>query len=194
MRKSIRPNGVSGEVARRAIVIADTFERPFLIGDLAPNTQFLDEIPVHLESSETELYLLNLPLQRAQLLSLNWLECDHTEVNYWIMRNQWELLDGLAESAEGIYIRDVSYNSDWIKLVLVGDSPNTLDKESFYRGLCALGLIKGGERLEFEGASLTEPSFRGLLIGKLIPLAKPIKSFMPKKLIVVVYKILERIK
>lgn len=194
MRNSFRLNEDNIEETRSAIVIADNFESPFLIGDLAPDTHFHDEIPVKLENPQTELYLLNLPIQRASLLSRNWLAADRAEVNYWVTYEHWELLDGFARSTEGLFLRDVSYDCDWIKLVLVGDPSNTLDKESFYRGLSALELSKESGGGTFAVSTLTEPSIRSVLVDRLVPLAKPVKRYIPKKLVIVLYKILERIR
>lgn len=194
MRNSLRLKEANGEETRSAIVIADNFESPFLIGDLAPVTQFLDEIPEEIENSATELYLLNLPIQRASLLSRNWLATEHVEVNYWVTHEHWEILDGFVKATGGLFLRDVTYDYGWIKLVLVGDPSRTLDKESFYRGLSSLKLAMEAGGVAFEGPALTEPSIRSLLVDKLVPLAKPMKRYIPKKFVIALYKILERIR
>lgn len=194
MRNSFRLNKGGSEGSRSAIVIAANFECPFWIGDLAPVTQILEEIPEHIENSGTELYLLNLPIQRATVLSRSWLADRRSEVNYWVTSEHWELMNDFAQSTEGIFLKNVSYDCDWIKLVLVGDPSNTLDKESFYRGLSSLQLAEGPGEVSFVGSPLTEPSIRSLLVDKIVPLAKPFKRYIPKRLVIAMYKVLEQLR
>jgi len=181
------------KLLREAVVIAEDFETSFSIGQIAHHVRIVEELPRDL-SHVDGLFLLNLHAEKALRLARLWSSLAQSDVQYWVTYENWSRLTGLSSWVDGLGISKVFYDEDWIKLTVSGDEESHLDIESFIAGLGALNHgLKQATQLAWD-AQLSEPSIKGLLIGRLIPIMKPLKRFIPQTSVIYLYKILEKVR
>jgi len=192
-RKASFKESVS-EVPNKALVIANDFESPFSIGQLACNTYFVEQLSQEPKEDDTELFLLNLDTPRAIELTNVWLQWNRPTVNYWATFENWVKVQEYIGAIPELSIEQVDYDDCWIKLVISMDGGDSIHSKSFLYGLEVLrGVMKVQVPLEFE-AGISEPSFRGYLVSRIIPFAKPFKRFLPPLLVIYIYKLLEKLR
>lgn len=190
--ESIRTLG--HELHTEALVIAEDFETPFSLGDLAQYVQVVEELPEEAIADRTELFLLNLRAPRAGLLASRWLERGASRVHYWATLESWQLIVDFLDNSNALQVVDVSYEGRWIKLEISVSTEQTIQKQSFLIGLSVMSAATSREVTRNPEPRLTEPTFRGLLINKVLPIAKPLKRFIPHRLVIMLYKILEKLR
>lgn len=182
------------EVAKRAYIVAESFEEPFLVGDLAKESYFVEDIPTGQLSEDAELFLINVSQPKAALLAESWITFSEQGLNYWVTYDAWERAVSFLNAVTKLSISKVEYDSDWIKLVLTKGGTDVVHRAGFCRGLESLRFaLKKREPINFS-AQLTEPSLRNVLFERLIHCAKPIKRFIPDKLVAYLYIILEKLR
>ena len=175
------------------IAIADGFDSAFSIGQLAERVRIADELP--LDAGEAQgLFLLNLAVDKAFKLTEQWLSIGHSHAQFWVTYENWKQLTDLQDNLSHLVISRVSYDEDWIKLTITADSSNQLDVDGFIAGLQALEHGSSqSDQLQIE-SRVSEPSFRALLINRLVPIVKPLKRFIPHKIVIQMYKVLEKLR
>lgn len=175
------------------IVIADGFDSAFSIGQLAERVRIADELPI--DAGEAQgLVLLNLPVDRAFRIAEQWSSFGHAEAQFWVTYENWMQLTDLQKGVSHLVISRVSYDEDWIKMTITADGSSQIDVDGFIAGLQALEYgSRKSDQLQIE-SRLSEPSFRALLINRLVPIAKPLKRYIPHKIVIQLYKVLEKLR
>lgn len=187
------PLSESNILLREALVVAEDFETPFTIGHLARNIRVVEELPRDLGNADG-LFLLNLSVEDALGLSQDWISRGNSNVHYWVTYEKWTALKELANFQAELGIANVDYDEDWIKLIISSSSAEHVDVPSFIVGLSALRHSLALTPPPSPTSQLTEPSFKSLLIKQLIPIMKPLKRFIPHKIVIYMYKILEKLR
>lgn len=177
-----------------ALVIVNDFETSFSIGQLAYNIYLIEDLSENPKEVDTELFLLNLDSPRAVDVTTIWFQWGRPRVNYWATFENWEKVKEFINAFPELTIERVEYDDYWIKVVASKHDSDSLHSTSFLQGLEVLrGALRHQDPIDFE-ARISEPSFRKYLISRTIPLAKPIKRFLPHKLVIYIYKLLERLR
>jgi len=178
---------------REAVVIAEDFETPFSIGELADHLHIVEELS-HDFSDVDGLFLLNLSAGKALTLARAWLSSARTDVQYWVTYENWARLRELSSEVNELAISKVVYDEDWIKLTISEAEESHLDIESFIVGIGSLNHGLDQTKIPAGESRLSEPTIKSLLIGRLIPIMKPLKRFFPHRVVIYLYKILEMLR
>lgn len=184
----------SHELQREALVISEDFETPFSLGDMARDVRVIEDLAEDHHVDESELFLLNLRAPRAVQVASNWLERGASRVHYWATLENWQLIGELMDESRTLQVVGVSYEDQWIRLEIATNTEQAIQQTSFLTGLNVMSIATRKEATRQPEPHLTEPTLRGILVSKLVPLAKPLKRFIPHRLVIILYKILEKLR
>ena len=177
-----------------AFVVVEDFETPIELGELATKTYFVEEPSEIGQDADRELFLINVLEPRASKFTEDWFTASKPRVHYWATIDNWEVLVDFVKSNSNLYIEKVQYEQNWIKLVVTDESPTPVDIPSFIAGLSVLKVALQRQETEVIGSELTEPTLKSLLINRLVPVAKPLKRFIPHNVVIIMYKVLEKLR
>ena len=181
----------------RPIVILDDSEAPVSLASVAGDAIFLSAATDTWPADGGRLILVNTPESLTLDAAARWLSAGHEQAEYWAdhehVARMVELLR--AEVAEGsVCVTGFEAREGWLRLRLGTAAGPTRSSEDFVRGLAAQSGPGRASEHTPAAPTLSEPSLGSLVVKKVVPLAKPIKQYLPATLVAYLYKGLEKLR
>ncbi|MEJ5998039.1 hypothetical protein [Corynebacterium sp. H130] len=82
----------------------------------------------------------------------------------------------------------------WVRLLVSKESPTDRNSADFRLGLAIADAKDCAGSTDTDVPELTQPSVRAALIAAVVPYAKPFKRYLPTRVVVGLYKLLDRIR
>lgn len=124
--------------------------------------------------------------------------CDYATKNrhieYWAPRADTARLQQLALAQEGhdLSITGSRLTENWLQLRIGSATEHDRSCADWVEGLKVATASVGFN--ESPNVAVPEMSLRSLVISRITPLAKPLKKYLPGSVVIVLYKILEKIR
>ena len=114
-------------------------------------------------------------------------------VEYWAPRENASRLRELARLADEFAVSGVCITGEWIQLQIGLATADDRSSADWVAGLAAAPVCTE-ERRDVDSVTSAEVTLRGLVISRITPLAKPLKKYLPGWMVILLYKILEKIR
>ncbi|MGV0326923.1 hypothetical protein ACUY2E_08295 [Corynebacterium confusum] len=181
----------------RPVVVLDDSEAPVSLASVAGDAIFLSGLPDTWPAEGDRLILVNTPEPLTLDAVSRWLSAGHEQAEFWVDHEHVARMVGLlrADVPEAqVCVTGFDADEGWLRLRLGTTLSPTRSSEDFVRGLAA----QAGAGVEREPKptepTLSEPSLGSLVVKKVVPLAKPIKQYLPATLVAYLYKGLEKLR
>ena len=115
-------------------------------------------------------------------------------IEYWAPRADTERLQqlALAKASHDLSITGSRLTKNWIQLRIGPATEHDRSCADWVEGLkVATAPV---ESTESPGVAVPEMSLRSLVISRITPVAKPLKKYLPGSVVIVLYKILEKVR
>lgn len=116
-------------------------------------------------------------------------------IEYWAPRADTERLQQIALTQDGhdLSITGSRLTENWIQVCIGPATEHDRSCADWVKGLKA-ATAAPVESTESPSVAVPEMSLRSLVISRITPLAKPLKKYLPGSVVIVLYKILEKIR
>lgn len=116
-------------------------------------------------------------------------------IEYWVPRTDTSNLRQLVadHTGEHMAVAGVNLSDGWIQVRMEQATNRDRSSEDWLEGLRAAATPSGVSQAPVATAT-TAVTLRSLLISRVTPLAKPFKKYLPGSVVILMYKVLERIR
>ncbi len=181
----------------RPVVVLDDSEAPVSLASVAGDAIFLSGASGAWPAEGDRLILVNTPEPLTLAAVSRWLGSGHEQAEFWADLEHVARMVGLLRAdvpEQQVCVTGFEADEGWLRLRLGTALGPTRSSEDFVRGLAA----HAGPGVEPESKptelTLSEPSLGSLVVKKVVPLAKPIKQYLPATLVAYLYKGLEKLR
>ncbi|MEX3507343.1 hypothetical protein VVR85_07160 [Corynebacterium sp. LK2590] len=181
----------------RPVVILDDSAAPVSLASVPGDAIFLSGLPDTWPAEGGRLILVNTPEPLTLDAASRWLSAGHAQAEYWADTKHLARMVGLLRAdvpEERACVTGFEAEGGWLRLRLGTASGPTRSSEDFVRGLAAQAGAGPEPEPEPAEPTLSEPSLGSLVVKKVVPLAKPIKQYLPATLVAYLYKGLEKLR
>lgn len=177
---------------RRLVVVLESSEQLPSISGLVDDADFCFDAKELASIRADRLVLLHCsPEVTAQALD-EWKRNGNTCVEYWAPRDHFPQLIAVLREVSGWSLAGCKSNERLLQLSLLPEEASDHSASDFLQGLMVHRTFDDGYAVT--APDWSQPSLGSLLISAVVPYAKPLKRFIPPRVVVMMYKLLEKIR
>lgn len=176
------------------VVVLRDSELPVSLGPEIEEALFvlsLSELPSFLG----RLILINAAEEEASFLTK---ELVQQGFEYWADAQHLHEIRAWIKNTDAVDIYGIVTDERWVKLLLGRPSNQGRLSDDFLLGLQISKLLNGRSNLSSSTTvgenTISEPNLRTVLIKTIIPVVKPLKQYLPARLVAFLYKSLEKLR
>ena len=117
----------------------------------------------------------------------------HQHLEYWAPRENTSRLRELTRLGDELAVSGVCITGEWIQLQVGLATAGDRSSADWVAGLAAAP-VRTEEHKGVDSVTSSEMTLRGLVISRITPLAKRIKKYLPGWMVILLYKVLEKIR
>ncbi len=174
-------------------MLLESSEQPFSFPPATSPVTFCFAAEQLADVAELPLVLVDTDADTALRILHQYATANH-HVEYWAPRVDTVRLQQLALAQEGhdLSITGSRLTENWIQVCIGPATEHDRSCEDWVQGLKSA--TAPVESTESPSVAVPEMSLRSLVISRITPVAKPLKKYLPGSVVIVLYKILEKIR
>ena len=174
-------------------MLLESSEQPFSFPPATSPVTFCFAAEQLADVAELPLVLVDIDADGA-LLILRKCATANQHVEYWAPRADTARLQqiALAQDSHDLSIAGSRLTENWIQVRIGPATEYDRSSADWVEGLKAASAPV--ESMESPSVAVPEMSLRGLVISRITPVAKPLKKYLPGSVVILLYKILEKIR
>ncbi|MDK8897567.1 hypothetical protein QP999_06405 [Corynebacterium sp. MSK004] len=174
-------------------MLLESSEQPFSFPPATSPITFCFTAEQLADIAELPLVLVDTETHEA-LPILHEYATKNRHIEYWAPRSDTVRLQqiALAQNSHDLSITGSRLTESWLQLRIGAATEQDRSCADWVEGLKAA--TTPVESKAFPSVAAPEMSLRSLVISRITPVAKPLKKYLPGSMVVVVYKVLEKIR
>lgn len=178
---------------RDIVAIIQRSDCAWALPDDLQNVSFAFDSEVPNDVPKVGVVLIH-PSQSQLPTSVNYyLKDQETRVEVWFWREDPKTIDAFLSVNEELAIHGIHVSDNWLHLLIGPVSPSSRELDELKLGLM-IPKPKQVQNGQNDTVLTEQVSWRSLLITQIVPFAKPFKKYLPTKVVVSMYRILEKLR